>query len=364
MKFEIDFLPVGNGEKSGDAIALRYSSDGGESWRVGVVDGGTKDSGKKLASHIAYYYDTNKVDFVVLSHPDGDHASGLTEVIDRLEVGELYMHRPWEHVGEIFDRISDGRITIESLKDRLKDGCSNALAVEEKANSEGIPIFEPFSDELENIHGIRVLGPSREYYIENLPEFRAIAEVMEEREEGLFEAMGKAGRWVIRSLVEDWDEELLANPEEEATSSENRTSTVLCLDIGGVYCWLTGDAGVGSLEKAMDKAEEVGINPGSLGFFQVPHHGSKRNLGPDVLDKVIGKPGDREEGSFPAYISASIDGSPKHPSPRVVNALIRRGGRVVATQGKKKCFSVGTPDREGWLPAESFGFMREYEEEA
>jgi hypothetical protein len=38
MEYEFDFLPVGEGEKSGDAICLRYSDDGCQTWTVGVID--------------------------------------------------------------------------------------------------------------------------------------------------------------------------------------------------------------------------------------------------------------------------------------------------------------------------------------
>lgn len=54
--FEIDFLPVGEGERSGDAIAFRYGLPG--SYRVMVVDGGTKASGEKLVEHIRLHYGT------------------------------------------------------------------------------------------------------------------------------------------------------------------------------------------------------------------------------------------------------------------------------------------------------------------
>ena len=70
-KLEIDFLPVNSKEKSGDSIALRYSS-----WADQVVitiDGGTLESGESLVNHIDRYYDTNRVDLAILTHPDGDH---------------------------------------------------------------------------------------------------------------------------------------------------------------------------------------------------------------------------------------------------------------------------------------------------
>ncbi len=44
MDYEIDFLPVGECERSGDDICLRYSLDEDLSWYVGVIDGGTQES--------------------------------------------------------------------------------------------------------------------------------------------------------------------------------------------------------------------------------------------------------------------------------------------------------------------------------
>jgi len=81
MAFEIDFLPVGDGERSGDAIAMRF----GEVLKPGsqtvlVIDGETKESGKALVAHVTNYYGTGTVDAVICSHSDADHASGLTEV--------------------------------------------------------------------------------------------------------------------------------------------------------------------------------------------------------------------------------------------------------------------------------------------
>lgn len=51
--YEIDFLPVGNGERSGDAIAIRYGSQ--DNYKIMVYDGGTKESGQALVDHIKKY---------------------------------------------------------------------------------------------------------------------------------------------------------------------------------------------------------------------------------------------------------------------------------------------------------------------
>jgi hypothetical protein len=54
MGYEIDFLPVGEGEKSGDAIALRFGNLFGNrnEKTVVVIDGGFKETGEKLVKHI------------------------------------------------------------------------------------------------------------------------------------------------------------------------------------------------------------------------------------------------------------------------------------------------------------------------
>ena len=55
MQWEVDFLNVGEGERSGDAIALRFAPDltrAPEGQTVIVIDGGTQEAGQRLVEHI------------------------------------------------------------------------------------------------------------------------------------------------------------------------------------------------------------------------------------------------------------------------------------------------------------------------
>jgi len=98
-------------------------------------------------------------------------------------------------------------------------------------------------------------------------------------------------------------------------------------------------------------------------LFQVPHHGSKRNLGPKVLNRLIGPPINKgETRNISAFISCAKKGEPKHPSAKVINALTHRGVNVLATQGTGKCSHMGTPTREGWSSATPEEYKWEYEE--
>jgi glyoxylase-like metal-dependent hydrolase (beta-lactamase superfamily II) len=94
MNCEIEFLPVGDGSKPGDAIVLRYGDV--NTYELMVVDGGDIDSGRALVEHVRTQFGQNSVvTHVVLSHPDADHASGLREVLSDLPVKNLWLHVPW-----------------------------------------------------------------------------------------------------------------------------------------------------------------------------------------------------------------------------------------------------------------------------
>lgn len=366
MLYEIDFLPVGNGEGSGDAICLRYSEDSGVTWKVGVVDGGSQESGESLCEHIQKYYSTRTVDFLVCTHPHQDHASGLTKVIETLEVKKVLMHCPWDYVDHFYDKVADGRVTKESLIRRLKDGHPSAYRVYELAVEKGIPIHDAF---LENPgHGIpclSIVGPSESFYLSHVVNFQSIREITEDvQEKNRLESFKNFVKKISNMISETWDDEKLVDPASCSTPSENNTSIISMFDFAGSKFLLTADAGVEALEDAADHIEDMGHVLKDFKFFQVPHHGSRRNLGPTVLNRIIGSPLPETNGAtFTAFISATEGDNPKHPSKRVVNAIIRRGGKVVATQGAAKCHhSGGLPPREGWVAVEPLPFYSQVEE--
>lgn len=368
MLYEIDFLPVGEGEQSGDAICLRYSFDQGTNWSVGAIDGGTQESGESLCEHINKYYNTNIIDFLVCTHPDQDHASGLSCVLEKLTVKKVLMHCPWDYVDYIYDYVSDGRVTKESLKNRLIEGHPYAYKVYELANEKNVPIFHAFSDSQDhNIPCLLIAGPSSIFYLQQLINFRSITDVTEDIDKGygLLRGVMEAAKKAVNWIAETWDDEKLVDPEDDATSSENNSGIILLFDFDGKKKLLTGDAGVSALEQSAGYLEGQGIMLRDFSFVQAPHHGSKRNIGPSILNRLIGDPLPYGRGtSLTVFISASKEGNPKHPNKRVVNAFIRRGSKVVATQGTAKYYySPGTPDREGWSTAEPLPFYTEVEED-
>lgn len=358
--YEIDFLPVGSGNRSGDAIAVRYGSPG--NYKVLVYDGGTKESGEQLVNHIRRYYNTERVDYVVNSHPDADHAGGLSVVLEELEVGELWMHKPWDYSSVILEYFKDGRITDNSLVERLKEKMAAAYALEQLARKQGIPVLEPFCGE--QIGDFVVLSPRRDWYVHGLipefeksPEQKGAPEYVEQILKSMTEAVRKTVSWV----AEKWGIETLR--EDEETSAENESSVILYGVFNDRGILLTGDAGVCALTATADIAEANNISlPSNLKFIQVPHHGSRHNVSTSVLDRIVGPRKAANDGytNVTAFVSAGKD-STTHPRKMVVNAFIRRGAKVIATQGSTKCHYHNMPDRDGWSAATPLEFFDKVE---
>lgn len=348
MAYEVDFLAVGDGKKSGDAIAVRFGELTGGRQTVVVIDGGTQQSGDALTSHIQRHYGTRRVDFAVLTHPDIDHASGMRMVLENLDVGYLLMHRPWEHAPDILDEFKRVR-TVDGLRDGLRKKLDAAWELERIARKRGIEIVEPFAGVATDTQCLQVLGPTEEYYKDLLRDFRSAPEpkdglafFIRAAQETLREAVGYVLETIQIETLDDSGE----------TSSENNSSAIILLTIDGKQFLFTGDAGIPALTRAANYADSKGIDLGTLYFLQVPHHGSKRNVGPTVLNRI-------RAGT--AYISAAPDGAPKHPAKKVTNALIRRGSQVFATQGKALRHGVGCPPRDDWGSAIPIQFAPQVE---
>ena len=73
---EVEFLPVGEKSRAGDAIAIRYGEP--NNFQLIVVNGGTTASGEALMAHLASICGgaVPIVRDLVITHPDIDHSSG------------------------------------------------------------------------------------------------------------------------------------------------------------------------------------------------------------------------------------------------------------------------------------------------
>ena len=358
--FEIDFLKI-DAKRSGDAIAARYEIDGVTS--IHVVDGGYQDTGEALASHIRQYYDNpSRIDHVVVTHPDGDHAGGLRTILEEFEIGQLWMLCPWHYADELIEDFS--RFTsVENLAKRLQEIYPNIRALEDIALERGISIYEPFQGAY--ISAFTVLAPAKDRYLQLVLESEKTPESVVRAEEDRILALGeKLIKKVITFLREAWGEEVFS-PEE--TSAENEMSVVQYASLCGKKILLTGDAGRGGLSEAADFAPYADLTLPGIDRFQVPHHGSRRNVSTELLDRWLGerlpeKPA-KDDEKFTAIISASKEDD-DHPRKAVVRALIHRGAKVISTddRGGTKQSGHNAPHRDDWSAATPLDYPEDMEE--
>lgn len=369
MDCEIEFLPVGEKSKGGDAILIRYGDR--QNYSLMIVDGGNSESGQAMVKHVrAHFGQQAIIPDVVLTHADGDHASGLRDIVKELDVRRLWLHIPWLAAAAARPYFANKNWTDEGLAKELFQEYDIIAELVDIAIERNIPIYQPFAGSA--IGPFQVLSPAQEVYGLLLPQFDRTPEPDQEAIEAAGFWIGKEPNFIQKLIdrvvakaqnwiTESWDRELLRDG--GITSASNESSVVLYGDFGPRRkVLLTGDAGLWALNLAASHAEQNGLSLQDFMFVQVPHHGSRRNVGPAVLNRILGPIQPQNSGSlFSAYVSAPKNDD-SHPRKMVLNAFTRRGGRVHATQGINKVFCGGFPFRPGYSTADPMPFSPKVED--
>jgi hypothetical protein len=311
--YEVEFLAVGDGEKSGDAITVRFTSPVDGRTIVGVIDAGFTETGDAVVEHVETCYGTSTVDFVLSTHPDADHINGMGVVMRNLNVGTLLIHRPAEH----------------GYPDN--SGSRPAEELSELAHAQGARVIEPFAGVSAWGDSFLIAGPSESYYEELLAAQEETQKPVAKRSfaEWYF---GESAATKVRALAR---KALTAFPIELAfddaggTNPRNNSAAILSLMIDGKHLLFPSDAGVPAINRAMDYLDGEGRTTNYPAFLALPHHGSRHNLDRDTIEQLLGARTSTRWGTVFASVSTESD----LPSPRVANACGRRGYPVSVTRG-------------------------------
>jgi beta-lactamase superfamily II metal-dependent hydrolase len=321
--YELDFLAVGDGERSGDAICLRYTPQGTNVPLVGVIDAGFLVNGDQIVDYVESFYKTTKVDFVLSTHPDEDHINGMGGVVRNLDVGTLLIHRPAQHGYS------------------NNTGAKPAEELTELAEKKGAAVIEPFT----GVNGwggsFLIAGPTVEFYEQMLEE--QTETVKPSASKSLAARFGapllKAARLAVSAFPTERDFD-----DAGGTNSRNNSSAILSLMVDDRHLIFPGDAGVQALAEALDFLDSQGRTTRYPSVVVLPHHGSRRNLDLKMVDRIFGP---HSDGTF-GYAIASVSAESDNPSPRVANAVGRRGYPVLATKGTGFRLPWNAPARPGW----------------
>ena len=121
----------------------------------------------QLVEHIKKYYgDPGFIDNVILTHPDADHAAGLTSVLEEFDVGVLWMNRPWNHLQALLPRFKYA-YKEEGLKQRLKKDFPHVAALEQAAEEREIEIRDVLQGD--QIGPFTILASGLDRYLVSCP---------------------------------------------------------------------------------------------------------------------------------------------------------------------------------------------------
>jgi hypothetical protein len=253
---------------------------------------------------------------------------------------------------------------VEGLQRRLREIYPNIAELERIALQKGIPISEPFRGT--RIGAFHVLAPTRARYLDLIVQSERTPQSAAEAQATSMAAAGKRLYEAVAAVVglvrSAWGVEVFSD---EPVSAENEMSVVQYAYLCGDKLLLTADASRDGLSEAAHFASAVGLVLPGIDRFQVPHHGSRRNVTTALLDHWLGprlsaKP-EKGQERFSAYIS-SAKADKDHPRKAVVRALIHRGARVLATEGQSIVTRRFAPERDDYGPVESLPYPEEQED--
>lgn len=358
LPYELEFVGINKEAKDADAICFRYYDESLKRYVVGVYDGGTLDYGEALKNHMMkYYFEDNPkplIDYVICSHSDQDHASGLSIILENFEVSNLIMNRPWKYIDELFEKVNDGRITKQSLEKRLRELYSYIDNLERIANNKGIKIYEAFEG-TKIYDKLTILSPKKDFYLDLLVESTKTPLSENTQNKNLIEKLTNA----IKAALESWTNELLR--EDISTTVENEMCVIIHGQMEEESFLLTGDAGIRALRAAIDYSKARSIYLTDTNIQQIPHHGSRHNISPSVLNELIGPIVNETDTSTKISIVSVSKGS-DHPKKMVVNAYIRRGAKVYEAREGVLRHDNGMPQRPGWTPVSQLQFSEQVED--
>lgn len=191
-----------------------------------------------------------------------------------------------------------------------------------------------------NEASITILGPTSKFYktcIANCEKTPQQANNVE----NLPQSQGGKGAIAFEPYVKGkikWDDS-------ESTSPINESSLIFLFEYEGTKVLFTGDVGKEGLSKAIKYAHDNNIKLNDCSIIKMPHHGSRKNVNPAIMDAFV--------GSRVLYYSCASDDLGHHPSQRLINLMNEKKFKQFSTSGSALHYGKNAPDR-GWETASVF----------
>lgn len=287
--WSIELLPA----EYGDCIWIEWGSR--KAPRRLLIDGGTHSTYEVLRNRIETLPLEQRVfELLVITHIDTDHIDGALRLLQNSQLGVHYKDiwfNAWEHLpggqADVLGVVQGEYVSARIKKDALSWNqafCGDAVMVSEAGDLPRIAlpqglVLTLLSPSLENLAKLRPTWHKVVSKAGLLP--GATAEVLEHLERDHRYAAD-----VLGAEVPDVDA-LAQERFQKDGSKANGSSIAFLAELNGRRCLLAGDAHADNLEDSIRRyLQEECQQTLRLDAFKLPHHGSKANLSPVLLDLI------------------------------------------------------------------------------
>lgn len=300
--FNVRMLPAANG----DSLIIQYGK-AGQVHRV-LIDGGTPGTWPRLKAALEELPAAErKFELLVVTHVDDDHIGGalkvLEEGVENFVVDE-YWFNGYRHLKEVeeFGPVQGERLTTQLL----------AHADQWNASFGGKAVVVPDDGDLPIVTlpggmKLTLLSPTRQKLIDLIPKWEAECKKAH-LDPQLPDAEGDTPEGLEIFGAIDVDA-LAAQAFKEDPSEANGSSIAFIAEFNHRKVLFGADAHPTVL------AESIARLPGSkvkVHAFKLPHHGSKKNLSPDLIDLVDTK----------RYLFSTNGAKHKHPDRQTIARIL------------------------------------------
>ena len=314
-RLQIDMLPVG------DSGAFLVEAASGGKPTVALIGGGRNwDDGERVLRQLEAYYG-GRIDHLILSHIDCEHALGLLHVAEALgkdQIGCAWVQDMGKHGVNAKRAIALARkraaeaesSVVRAIATHVADSVESVQDLIAVLQGKGVPVKEAFADRDNRIGPFEVLGPTVAFFEECVRFYDDVAMLDEMVEEGISFVRGTDTHVIGPNYYDVVLDEAVDDP-----LTQEQASLILLLTYEGDRYLFTGDAGKRALGAVADKEKMRNLH-----WLEVPNHGSKHNVSPQLLDLFR-----------PALAYVSSSGIGINPHPDLLRALESRGAAIYTT---------------------------------
>jgi hypothetical protein len=315
---ELEMLPAAEG----DALLLSYGES--NALRYILIDGGRRSTYKHLRERILEIPVNGDgkrfFELLIVTHIDADHIEGIIcllqdEGLD-CEFGDIWFN-DWNHLEPLV--MGEAPVHLGAEQGEFLGALLQELELPWNLKfSEGAVVLPPEPDALPTVDfpgGLRltIVSPTVETLIDLREKWSSAIEAAGfqpgNRDEALQQFADKAWAKLPLGLGDESQSNTLDH------SEANGSSIAVLLDYEGVRLLLSGDAFPQVLRPSLDRWRTEQDDESalvSLDAFKLPHHGSKKNMTPQLMEII----------ECPTYLVSTSGARFHHPNTDAIKIVI------------------------------------------